>query len=142
MKRQSSTSSAKDALVERGTRRARTAAKALELGDIEGAYAAAYDSYRIAAESLLARQGLRATGGEGSHMTVEDSVSAQFAGSISGFAKPTFEQIRRTRHTAQYFDPSAPSITHADAEWAIDKATTVVTSVTQLLSTSPPERFE
>lgn len=130
------------ALVDRATRRAATAGKALELGDIEGAYAAAYDSYRIAAEALLARQGLRASGREGSHMTVEDAVSAQFTKTIAGFAKPTFEQIRRTRHTAQYFDPSAPSITSADAEWAIAKATAVVADVTRLLSEAPPDLFD
>jgi hypothetical protein len=61
----------------------------------------------MAAESLLVRQGLRATGGDGSHMTVEDAVAAQFGTDIPAFAKPTFERLRRTRHTAQYFDPAA-----------------------------------
>jgi hypothetical protein len=56
-----------------------------------------------------------ATGGEGSHMTVEDAVSAQFAGDIPVFAKPAFERFRRTRHSAQYFDPDAAPITNADA---------------------------
>jgi hypothetical protein len=37
----------------------------------------------MAAEALLGRQGLRATGGEGSHMAVEDAVSAQFAPEIA-----------------------------------------------------------
>ena len=59
---------------------------------MDGAYVAAYDAYRMAAESLLARQGLRATGGDGSHMTVEDAVAAQFAADIPEFAKPTFER--------------------------------------------------
>lgn len=71
------------------------------------AYVAAYDACRMAAESLLTRQGLHATGGDGSHMTVEDAVSAQFAADIPAFAKPTFERFRRTRHSAQYFDPAA-----------------------------------
>jgi hypothetical protein len=57
------------------------------------------DAYRMAAESLLARQGLRATGGGGSHMTVEDAASVQFAEEIPAFAKPTFERFRRTRHS-------------------------------------------
>ena len=56
-------------------------------------------------------------------MSVEDAVSAQFAAEIPAFAKPTFERLRRTRHTAQYFDPSAAPITKPDAEWAIQKAT-------------------
>jgi hypothetical protein len=50
----------------------------------------------MAAESLLARQGLRATGGDGSHMAVEDAVSAQFATDIRAFAKPTFERLAHT----------------------------------------------
>jgi len=118
-----------------------TAAAALKMGDVEGAYVAAYDAYRMAAESLLARQGLRVTGGEGSHMTVEDAVSAQFAAHIPAFAKPTFERLRRTRHSAQYFDPSAPPITKADASWAIGKATAALSGVRKLLAGSPPGRF-
>ena len=119
-----------------------TAVAALKNGDVDGAYAAAYDAYRMAAEALLARQGLRATGGDGSHMSVEDAVSAQFAAAIEAFAKPTFERFRRTRHTAQYFDPSAAPITKADAEWAIEKATAAALAGAQaLLSATPPERF-
>ncbi|TVZ07141.1 hypothetical protein EAS64_07485 [Trebonia kvetii] len=70
-----------DALIGRAARRVETtAAAALAGGDIDGAYVAAYDAYRMAAESLLARQGLRATGGDGSHMAVEDAVVAQLVG--------------------------------------------------------------
>jgi hypothetical protein len=65
---------------------------------VDGAFIAAYDAYRMAAEALLARQGLRATGGDGSHMAVEDAVSAQFGTEIPAFAKPTFERFRRARH--------------------------------------------
>lgn len=53
-----------------------------------------------------ARAGL--AGDDGSHMAVEDSMSAQFAGLVSQFAKPTFERLRRGRRAAQYFDPDAP----------------------------------
>jgi hypothetical protein len=131
-----------DALLDRAQRRVATASAALDLGDADGAYAAAYDAYRIAAESLLLREGLRATGGEGSHVTVEDAVSAQFSGDIASFAKPTFERMRRTRHTAQYFDPSAPPITDEDALWAIEKATAATTGTRSLCAATPPERFE
>jgi hypothetical protein len=95
-------------------------------GDADGAYAAAYDVYRMAVEALLARQLLRATGGDGPHMCVEDAVSAQFAADIPAFAKPTFERLRRTRHTAQYFDPAAAPVTESDAGWAIEKAAAAV----------------
>src|SRR6202035_2565932 len=60
-------------LAGRATRRLETtAAAALRGGDVDGAYVAAYDAYRMAAEALLAWQGMRATSGEGSHMVVED----------------------------------------------------------------------
>lgn len=118
-----------------------TAISALEKGDVDGAYAAAYDACRMAAEALLGRQGLRATGGDGSHMSVEDAVSAQFASEIPAFAKPTFERLRRTRHTAQYFDPWAAPITRPDAEWAIGRASAALRGVRALLSAGPPERF-
>ena len=70
-----------------------TATAALAGGDVDGAYVAAYDAYRMAAEALLARQALRATGGDGSHMAVEDAVSAQFKDDVPAFAKPTFERL-------------------------------------------------
>jgi hypothetical protein len=123
--------------MERAARRLETtAAAALRGGDIDGAYVAAYDAYRMAAEGLLAWHGMRATGGDGSHMTVEDAVSAQFAVDIPAFAKPTFERFRRTRHTAQYFDPNAAPITKSDASWAIEKATAALAGVRRLLA--PP----
>ena len=110
-------------------------------GDADGAYAAAYDAYRMAAEALLARQLLRATGGDGSHMCVEDAVSAQFAADIPAFAKPTFERLRRTRHTAQYFDPEAAPVTESDAGWAIEKAAAAVSAVGALLRAGSLDPF-
>ncbi|HEY6493031.1 MAG TPA: hypothetical protein VIZ43_07135, partial [Trebonia sp.] len=105
-----------ETLVERAARRVGTTARAaLDGGDVDGAFVAAYDAYRMTAEALLARQGLRATGGDGSHVTVEDAVSAQFSGRIHAFSKPYFERFRRTRHSAQYFDPGAAPITEPDA---------------------------
>jgi hypothetical protein len=131
-----------DALIRRAALRVGTSAvAAFNGGDVEGAYVAAYDAYRMTAESLLVRQGLRATGGDGSHMTVEDAVSAQFSERMPGFAKPAFERFRRTRHSAQYFDPQAAPITRSDASWAIEKATAVVAAAQELLVNSPPGRF-
>lgn len=55
-----------EALVARAMLRVETTATAaLAGGDVDGAYVAAYDAYRMAAEALLARQALRATGGDG-----------------------------------------------------------------------------
>ena len=131
-----------EALIGRAVLRVETtAAAALAGGDVDGAYVAAYDAYRMAAEALLARQALRATGGDGSHMAVEDAVSAQFKEDVPAFAKPTFERLRRARHSAQYFDPSAPQLTASDAAWAIEKAKEALSGVKALLAASPPERF-
>jgi uncharacterized protein (UPF0332 family) len=128
-------------IIGRAARRLLTADGGLEAGDIDGAFAAAYDAYRMAAEALLVRQGLRATGGDGSHMTVEDAIGAQFTKQIPGFAKPTFERLRRTRHAAQYFDPSSAEISADDSAWALATARTVVGAVEQLLATDPPSLF-
>ncbi len=113
----------------------------LDTGDHEGAYVAAYDAYRMAVESLLAQQGLRASGGDGSHVTVEDSVSAQFATEIESFAKPTFEWFRLTRHTAQYFDPAAAEVSVEDALWAIGKAQSAVEGARDLSEAGRVELF-
>jgi hypothetical protein len=131
-----------EALIGRAVLRVETTATAaLAGGDVDGAFVAAYDAYRMAAEALLARQALRATGGDGSHMAVEDAVSAQFGADIPAFAKPAFERLRRARHSAQYFDPSAPPLTASDATWAIEKAKEALAGVKALLAASPPERF-
>ena len=119
-----------------------SARAALDHGDSEGAYALAYDAYRMAAEALLAQQCLRATGGEGGHVTVEDATAAQFADEIPAFAKPIFEQIRRTRHTAQYFDPDQPDVTHDDAAWAVEQADEVIVGAGRLLNSERLDRFE
>ena len=101
------------------------------------------------AEALIGRAVLRVettaaaalAGGDGSHMAVEDAVSAQFKEDVPAFAKPTFERLRRARHSAQYFDPSAPPLTASDAAWAIEKAKEALSGVKALLAASPPERF-
>jgi hypothetical protein len=74
-------------------------------------------------------------------VTVEDAVSSQFAAEIPAFAKPTFEQLRRTRHSVQYFDPHAAPVTKSDAQWAIDKATEALSGVRALLSMQVLDRF-
>jgi uncharacterized protein (UPF0332 family) len=139
---QTDLAAASETAIERAKKRLGTAASALEGGDVDGAYAAAYDAYRMAAEALLVRQGLLAPGGGGSHMTVEDAISAQFADRIHGYAKATFERFRKTRHTAQYFDPSAPPIDRADAEWALGISRAAVDGAAELLRSEPLDRFE
>lgn len=133
---------AADTALRRATKRLGTAAAALDGGDVDGAYVAAYDAYRMAAEALLLRQGLRATGGDGSHMTVEDAIGAQFSDLILGFAKPTFERFRKTRHTAQYFDPSAPPIEEADARWALEASRAAVDGAAGLVESERFDRFD
>lgn len=130
------------AVIGRAARRLLTAEGGLKAGDNDGAFAAAYDAYRMAAEALLIGQGLRATGGEGSHVTVEDAISAQFANQIPALAKPTFERLRRTRHSAQYFDPSGADISADDSAWALSTARAVVEAVGRLLVADPPDLFQ
>jgi hypothetical protein len=74
-------------------------------------------------------------------MTVEDAIGAQFADRIVEFAKPTFERLRRTRHMAQYFDPSASDITDDDASWALSVAQRAVAAVRRLVEDDPPPVF-
>lgn len=128
--------------IERATKRLGSAGSALEGEDFDGAYSAAYDAYRMAAEALLVRQGLLATGGEGSHMTVEDAISAQFADRIAGYGRATFERFRKTRHTAQYFDPSAPPLVRADAEWALGISRAAVDGAAEMLRSESLDRFD
>ena len=75
-------------------------------------------------------------------MTVEDAISAQDADQIPGLAKPTFERLRRTRHSAQYFDPSGAEISAHDSAWALSTARSVVEAVEGLLAADPPDLFE
>lgn len=140
--RETDLASASSAAIDRATKRLGTAAAALDGEDVDGAYAAAYDAYRMAAEAVLVRQGLLATGGEGSHMTVEDAISAQFSDRIPGYAKATFERFRKTRHTAQYFDPSAPPLERPDAKWAIEVSRAAVDGAAALLRSEPLDRFD
>ena len=46
-------------IIGRAARRLLTAEGGLKADDVEGAFAASYDAYRMAAEALLIRQGLR-----------------------------------------------------------------------------------
>jgi hypothetical protein len=125
-----------DAILERAGQRLATSRAALAGGDVHGSFVNAYDAYRMGAESLLARQSLRATGGDGAHLAVEDAVSSQFAEQIETFAKPTFDRFRRQRHAAQYFDPGQPEVTEADARWAIDLANDALLEVRRLSESS------
>jgi hypothetical protein len=65
-------------------------------------------------------------------------VSAQFGAEIPAFTKPAFERLRRSRHAAQYFDPSAAPLTESDAIWAIRKAKDALSAVKALLTATPP----
>ena len=75
-------------------------------------------------------------------MTVEDAVSAQFAGEIKALAKPTFERFRRTRHSAQYFDADAAEITDDDAVWAISTARSAVEGARRISRSGRLRRFD
>jgi hypothetical protein len=131
-----------EALIGRAALRVEATATAAPAGgDVDGAFVAAYDAYRMTAEALLARQALRATGGDGSHMAVEDAVSAQFGAEIPAFTKPTLSgsgvpvMRRSTSILPRHRSPSP------DATWAIGKAKDALSGVKTLLTAMPPERF-
>lgn len=122
-----------DRLIRDASRRLGSA-RTLVGSDDGSAFSLAYDAYRMAAESLLARQGLRATGGEGAHRTIEDAISSQFVSEIDAFDKPTFERFRQMRNAAQYPDHEAPELDESDARWATGLADDAVSGVQRFTS--------
>lgn len=122
-----------DRLIRDASRRLESANSLLG-SDHGSAFSLAYDAYRMAAESLLVRQGLRATGGDGSHRTVEDAISNQFGNEIAAFTKPTFERFRQMRNAVQYPDHEAPELDDDDARWATGIAGEAVSGVQRLTS--------
>jgi hypothetical protein len=111
-----------------------TAAAALEGGDVDGACAAAFDAYRMAAEALLVRHGLDPASGDDSARSIQNSVSARFAAEVPAFAAPVFDRFRRTYDRAQRFDPRSAHLSSADALSAIETAQSAVVAVKALLS--------
>ena len=89
-------------LVQRAAKRLDTAKAALNVEDFDGVFTNAYDVYRMSGEALLLVQGLRATGGDGSHVTVEDAVCAQFSGHVDDFTKAIFERFRQGNDRVSY----------------------------------------
>lgn len=129
------------ALVKRATKRLATAKAALAAEDFDGAFTNSYDVYRMSGEALLLLQGLRATGGDGSHVTVEDAVCAQFVGEIDDFSKAIFERFRQGRHAAQYFDPSKAEKTGGDAAWAVATAGRALRQTQELIAGGAVEPY-
>ena len=131
-----------EALIGRAVLRVETTATAaLAGGDVDGAFVAAYDAYRMTAEALLARQALRATGGDGSIWQWRMPCRRNSERKSRHSPSPTFERLRRSRHAAQCFDPSAAPLTESDARWAIGKAKDALSGVKALLTATPPGRF-
>ncbi|WP_420443115.1 hypothetical protein [Candidatus Poriferisodalis sp.] len=122
---------AADRLIQDASKRLDSARRLME-SDTGSAFSLAYDAYRMAADSLLALQCLRATGGDGSHRILEDAISAQFGNRIPSFSKPRFEQFRQMRNASQYPDYESPDLTDSDAQWAIDLAGDAVSGAQDL----------
>ena len=96
----------------------------------------------MAAEALLARQALRSTGGEGGHKHAETAVAAQFRDAVPALALPTFERLRGTRHSAEYFAPGRPSVTDDDASWALTKAAEALAGAKSLIEAGGLDVFD
>ncbi len=54
----------------------------------------------------------------------------------------SFERFRRMRHSAQYFDPDGPAITHDDAAWAISTAQSATEGTLRISGSGGLSRFE
>ena len=126
---------AADRLIQDASKRL-CSARSLLGSDSGSAFSLAYDAYRMAADSLLARQSLRATGGDGSHRTIEEAVSSQFGDRIPAFSKPSFEQFRQMRNASQYPDFESPELTDSDAQWAVDLAGDALAGTQHLTSSA------
>ena len=55
---------------------------------------------------------------------------------------PTLERFRRMRHSAQYYDPDGPAITHDDAAWAISTAQSATEGTRRISEGGGLSRFE
>lgn len=126
-------------LVQRATKRLETAKGALAAEDFDGAFTNAYDVYRMAGEALLLVQGLRATGGDGSAVTVGRSLRSLAA--VEDFNKAIYECFRQGRHAAQYFDPSQGGKTGPDAGWALSTADRALSRSTALIDGGTVEPY-
>lgn len=76
--------------------------------------------------------------GRGRLERIDGSTAGESAATIIGRAA---RPLRRTRHAAQYFDPSSAEISRDDAAWALTTSRGVVEAVERLLGTDPPELF-
>ena len=104
-------------LLEDAGRHLATAARAVETGDLTGAYQLAYDALRKSAASLLAVQGLRATS-RGRHVAVQEATIAQFGSTFRAFGR-----IRRARNSFEYPSATTPGPAPDDVTDAITVAT-------------------
>jgi hypothetical protein len=107
-------------LLEDAGRHLATAARAVETGDLTGAYQLAYDALRKSAASLLAVQGLRATS-RGGHVAVQEATIAQFGSTARAFR--AFGRIRRARNSFEYPSATTPGPAPDDVTDAITVAT-------------------
>jgi HEPN domain-containing protein len=101
--------------------------------DEAGAYQLAYDAARKACAALLARQGLRAAT-RGGHITVLDTVEAQFGGKGDMAAFGSVSRTRRKRAASEYPDTGTPTTTTEKARKAIETANGILAAVKGLLA--------
>lgn len=78
-----------------------TAERALEVGDLAGAYQLAYDAARKSLTAMLLSKGLRARG-VGAHATLARAVEASFAAILGVELLGPFDRMRQMRNQAEY----------------------------------------
>ncbi len=93
----------------------------------EAAFVLAYDAARKACTALVAQQGLRTTS-SGHHVTVEQTVRAQFAGPFDAFGA-----LRRRRSEVEYPHRPGDDVDSDEALTAVEQAGDIVAAATRLL---------
>lgn len=131
-----------DRLIDEATAHLETAAVSMTR-DPAGAYRLAYDAARKACTALLEHQGLRPTDqGRGSHIAVQDAVTAQFNGPDQPLPFGSYSRFRHRRRTAQYPGPNDAPITPPDAKEGIETATAIVEGARRLLESDALTVFQ
>ena len=93
------------------------------------AFTSVYDASRLALAALLEHQGLRARA-DGSHLTVEETVTAQIGPALGR----KFRALRLLRHSTEYPSPGDTDITVDDVREALQLTETLLPAVERLMT--------
>ena len=112
-----------------------SSAKALARTDPRLAYAACHDAIRKALTGLLADRGFRPSGGEGSHLRVQEWGELALAGTVDDDTLAAMDLVRRQRHEAEYGELASQAIGPSEVAEAARVAEVIVAGVKAKLRT-------